>query len=1022
MGMTSKPRGDGVRSIAPESHLRRFVHDADLQSWQMKLVWMDGAGRAEMQTAVAWHLRQRDPLKARELAREAEDLLTPEADLDGSLRGRLSLVYGEVHWLLAELDLAVAAFDAAMARFSASGDARGLSDAHWLRAWIALDQGDPERRDLELVASARAARAAEDSLRLDLAEAALARCAVFRDLGDAVSRWGERFIARGSGSDPSLMVWIEDFRGLVASKSQRVAPAVAHYVRMYEAALRTGQIQRAITAASNIGFDLTRLNDHHAALEWMQRALDLARTRAWPASLGVCLCETAETLRQLDRLDAAETLLHEALQVLQPLGRTRWRALALNYLGDVALDRSEHAQALAKFEELAKLSQSLEQADLQSIAARGCAHALAGLGRIEEALSAARLALAGSEGQQDDYNQIAALRVIAAIRAREAPEAPDAGLDEIATALQIAARIEGYITPPELLEAAARGQAGRGDFAEAFRLSQQAIAARERIHSELANQRAVAMQIRRETEAARSEAEQQRQLAEAESRRAELLQVQNRTLERLGGIGQAITATLSLDSVLELLASQVHDLLETDAFGIYLLRAEGEALESALLIENGERLPVDRIALDSPLRHAARCARDRAEILLGREQVDGDPSQVPGSLGTLSAMFAPLTIGERLLGVITVQSLRGSAYAERERLIFRSLAAYGAIALHNAAAYRELQTAHHELGALSELSSRLQSCASSEDAYRCLARAGEHIFPGSRGVLFLRDERGLEAAAAGGWGEASDAAARPALCMQCPALGSRASWHPGGSDLCPVSCDAASNELHDRACVPLAADEGEAFGVLMIEFAAIGEGIGLDRRYPLALALAEQTALALSNLRLREALHQQSIRDGLTGVFNRRHLDAALARELNRCMAHGQTLALVIIDIDHFKAINDRYGHAAGDEVIRTVARLVKQTFRRGDEVCRFGGEEFVVLLADADAAVAMERAESLRMAMHELRVKHGQQRIGPVTVSVGVALHPRHGLHADALLGAADAALYAAKQGGRDQVRLAAE
>jgi diguanylate cyclase (GGDEF)-like protein len=218
----------------------------------------------------------------------------------------------------------------------------------------------------------------------------------------------------------------------------------------------------------------------------------------------------------------------------------------------------------------------------------------------------------------------------------------------------------------------------------------------------------------------------------------------------------------------------------------------------------------------------------------------------------------------------------------------------------------------------------------------------------------------------------------------------------------------------------MAAEGGYVFGALVLEFAPGQDAIGSDRRYPLALALAEQTALALSNLRLREALQQQSIRDGLTGVFNRRHLDASLARELNHCQAHGRPLALAMIDIDHFKPINDRYGHAAGDQAIRVVAEAIQASFRSGDEVCRYGGEEFVVLLADTTEDIALQRAEALRATLRDLRISHDGVMIGTVSVSIGVAVHPRHGDSVDALLGAADVALYAAKEGGRDRVVLA--
>ncbi len=1009
--------GQLIESAVADPAAQRFARDEVLRRLRAAVERTHGPARLQAQVGLAWQLRQREGDKAAVIAAEALSALDAHNDPDGRLRARLGLVDAEIHWLAADLDRASAAADAALSSFAVAGDARGRSDAHWLRAWIAVDRGDLARRDSELEASIAAAAEADDALRVELAEAALARSAVFRDLDAALARWGGRYLGRELDMDPSLAVWVADFCALVASKSQRIGPAVAYGVRMHQAALATGQIQRAITAATNIGFDLSRLNDHDSALEWMQRGLDLARAHRWPASLAVCLSETAETQRQLGRLDAAQELLDEALLALAPLGRSRWRALVLNYLGDVALDRNDHAQALTHFDALQTLAGALEQADLQSIAARGRAHALGGLGRLGEAMTAAAMALDLARRQGDAYNQIAALRVLADLHRRRRQGEDGVALEHLEEALTIAARIEGYVTPPDLLEEAAREHAARGEFRAAYRLGLDAIAARERIHSEHATQRAVALQIRQETEAVRAEAEQQRRLAESEARRAAVLEETTRTLERLGAIGQAITSTLSLDAVLTLLARQIRELLDADSFGIYLLEDDGRRMASALLVEAGVALPADVVALDSPTRHVARCARERRELLLERAAPDGDPSQVSGSLATLSALFAPLLSGQRLLGVMTVQSLRARAYGERERLIFRSLAAYGAIALDNAAVYRQLEQAHAEVGALGRLSAQLQGCPTTADALAALVGCAGQLFADSRGALFLAgaEEQGWHWAA--GWGSGNPP--RALAPDGCEALRTgQPAWSSVAAQRCSHPPSPAAWAEDARACLPIVAD-GVVFGLLVIEFPGAAPA-SADRRFPLATALAEQTALALANLRLREALREQSIRDGLTGVYNRRYLDATLARELARAARSRGTLAVAMVDIDHFKAINDGHGHAAGDRVLRVVAATLQSVFRSSDVVCRYGGEEFLVLVCDAAPAQVVERCERLLDSLRALDLHHAGRAIGRLTASVGLGFFPRHGESAEALVGAADAALYAAKQGGRDQLRQA--
>ncbi len=191
--------------------------------------------------------------------------------------------------------------------------------------------------------------------------------------------------------------------------------------------------------------------------------------------------------------------------------------------------------------------------------------------------------------------------------------------------------------------------------------------------------------------------------------------------------------------------------------------------------------------------------------------------------------------------------------------------------------------------------------------------------------------------------------------------------------------------------------------------------------------VARRTAdLAAANIELssmNERLQQLAITDPLTGLFNRRALEQALSLEVTRQKRGRRPFSLMMIDVDHFKKLNDTFGHAAGDEVLRGLARLVPQSLRASDIVARVGGEEFVVLLLDTELAQAAIAAEKVRVAMRGASFAGpGEQLLGRVTVSIGVASWPRHGESADAVLAAADRALYAAKDGGRDQARLAPE
>jgi diguanylate cyclase (GGDEF)-like protein len=170
---------------------------------------------------------------------------------------------------------------------------------------------------------------------------------------------------------------------------------------------------------------------------------------------------------------------------------------------------------------------------------------------------------------------------------------------------------------------------------------------------------------------------------------------------------------------------------------------------------------------------------------------------------------------------------------------------------------------------------------------------------------------------------------------------------------------------------------------------------------------------------LQVRLHEQATRDSLTGLYNRRYCDETLERELARCQRNGQELSVLMIDLDHFKRINDGYGHQAGDEVLRTLARLLGNQVRVSDVACRYGGEEFLVLLPNAGQETALERAETWRSAFATIPIRFGQHEM-QATLSIGVATHPAHATSPQTLLRAADMALYQAKVAGRNRTVVA--
>jgi len=215
-------------------------------------------------------------------------------------------------------------------------------------------------------------------------------------------------------------------------------------------------------------------------------------------------------------------------------------------------------------------------------------------------------------------------------------------------------------------------------------------------------------------------------------------------------------------------------------------------------------------------------------------------------------------------------------------------------------------------------------------------------------------------------------------------------------------------------CVPMMA-QGEALGILHLGYREIGRLT--EPKQHLVVAVAEHVALSLSNLKLHETLRSQSIRDPLTGLFNRRFMEESLIREVLRAARNQGPLGVIMIDLDGFKSFNDTFGHDAGDALLREFGFLLRNNIRAEDIACRYGGEEFTLILPEATLEATLERAEQIREEIKRLKVLHRDQDLGQVTVSLGVAVFPNHGTTGEALLRAADTALYRAKIDGRDRV-----
>jgi diguanylate cyclase (GGDEF)-like protein len=334
-----------------------------------------------------------------------------------------------------------------------------------------------------------------------------------------------------------------------------------------------------------------------------------------------------------------------------------------------------------------------------------------------------------------------------------------------------------------------------------------------------------------------------------------------------------------------------------------------------------------------------------------------------------------------------------------------------------AKANRELEVDRQQITLLSRMSELLQTCVDSGEACEVIRQYGRQIFPTDSGALWIISESRNIVEAVGYWGDPPKE--RVFSPQDCWALRQgRAHIVESASGM---ACGHLGSDVQfPSLCIPLIA-QSEALGLLHVEGQSQPQestkAMPTGSTERLATAMAEQIAVALANLKLRERLRNQSIRDPLTALFNRRYLEETLERELRRSVRHSRPLTVVMLDLDHFKTFNDSFGHAAGDAVLQAAGELLQSFLRKEDIACRYGGEEFAIVLPEAPLEFVMQRAEELRRAFKTLRTQFKDQSLGVVTISAGVASYPEHGSSGADLLRAADSALYQAKERGRDQV-----
>jgi diguanylate cyclase (GGDEF)-like protein len=419
-------------------------------------------------------------------------------------------------------------------------------------------------------------------------------------------------------------------------------------------------------------------------------------------------------------------------------------------------------------------------------------------------------------------------------------------------------------------------------------------------------------------------------------------------------------------------------------------------------------------------------------------------------------MGVPILFKDQHTGLLAVWRLgMGTDFKPRELEFLTRLAQQAAVAIENARLYAETQQELrerkraeeqiHELNlsleqrveertlqlqvektkierfaqdiqCLRTLTNFLQACLTVEEAGGIISDHMRSLYPFTGGSLFLSGEGSMELTALSHWG---DSIMRDELDpLTCWGMRRGRFYYRRPGDPSPV-CTHFSLPPLESLCLPLLA-QGDSIGMISLYVNQEEDAQFTEELQNLAIASADSIALALANLRLRTRLHNQSIRDPLTGIFNRRFLDETLEREVHRAGRSQEPLCVIMFEVDDFRQYNNTFGHDAGDYVLKKVADTVKSGLRCSDYPCRYGGDEFTLVLPNTKLEDGTYRADELRKAVEALSLTYNNQALGKVTIRMGVAAFPKHGETGEAVRKVADDASYRARALGKNCVVVA--
>lgn len=436
-------------------------------------------------------------------------------------------------------------------------------------------------------------------------------------------------------------------------------------------------------------------------------------------------------------------------------------------------------------------------------------------------------------------------------------------------------------------------------------------------------------------------------------------------------------------------------------------------------IEKVDRRQTDLIAISSLRQDEfGRVAFMRGDIkFLHRLSASGLSSGAVVGITRLTSPAAPIEITINGSQVTLNRNIALNIFVEKQ--VARKTEPQAQITLTTI--NTRLEERNRQNNVINETRVLLQSCSTLSEIPPIVTAGIARLFPDTDGALFLMNNSRTFLQSAAAWGNYSEKVDgnifEPDACWGLR----RGRIHEVEDIKIGPSCLHLKNPPSaPYMCLPLIA-KGDILGLLHCRIRpSIMQESSLNTIAYLkepALVFAEYISLSIANIKLWERLTDQSIRDPLTGLFNRRYMQEAIQREILQANIEQNKIGIIMADIDHFKKYNDTYGHEAGDELLIKLADFFKLEIRGSDITCRYGGEEFLLILPDSSAEGTYKRAEHLREGVKELKTYFHDILLPPITLSLGIAVYPQHGTNYFELVQAADTALYQAKEQGRDRV-----